>query len=80
MKLPKGFVKEREEELVCKLYKSLYGLKQSGRVWHNTLKTEMQLLRFTPGVADSSVFFKYDKDKVIAIVDCYVDDGLPATN
>ena len=38
MRQPKGFVKEGEEGLICKLHKSLYGLKQLGRVWHNTLK------------------------------------------
>ena len=29
MKQPKGFIKERQEYLVCKLKRSFYGLKQS---------------------------------------------------
>ena len=32
---PKGF--EKPGGLVCRLKKSLYGLKQSGRLWNNTL-------------------------------------------
>ena len=38
---PEGFEIESPdgERLVCKLYKSLYGLKQSGRNWNNFLHT-----------------------------------------
>ena len=41
MKQPEGFAKFDEEgkPLVCLLKRSLYGLKQSGRNWHRTLKS-----------------------------------------
>ena len=52
-----GFIQQGEEHLVCKLGKSLYGLKQSGRVWHNTLKGELTKLGFKPGDADPTIFF-----------------------
>ena len=33
MKQPEGFMVKGEKELVCRLKKSLYGLKKSPRMW-----------------------------------------------
>ena len=46
-----GFTAKAEEHLVCKLNKSMYGLKQSGHVWHQTLKQGLEKLGFTAGEA-----------------------------
>ena len=37
MQQPQGFVKQGEENLVCKLKKTLYGLKQSPRAWYQKI-------------------------------------------
>ena len=42
MSQPKGYEKEGEEHLVCKLKKSIYGLKQSPRCWNMALDSQLR--------------------------------------
>ena len=79
MKQPEGFVEKGKEHLVCKLNKGIYGLKQSGRVWHETLKREMEKLGFKSGKADTMIFFHF-RENAVEIAGWYVDDGLLATS
>ena len=57
---PEGFEKcdKNSNELVCKLKKSLYGLKQSGRNWNNTLHTYLVSEKFSQSLADQCVYVK----------------------
>ena len=58
MKQPEGFVKEEDEELVCKLKKSLYGLKQSPKCWHEKLKVYQTNEDFKQCVSEPCVFYR----------------------
>ena len=58
MKQPKGFAVKGKEEQVCKLKKSLYGLKQSPRMWYQKFDTFIWGLGFTKIKADHDVCFK----------------------
>ena len=61
------------EKLVCKLKKSLYGLKQSGRNWNNMLDNHFTQEGFVQSLADPCVYVKgTETGRVIAIV--WVDD------
>ena len=72
MQQPPGYTQPGKEELVCKLKKSLYGLKQSPRCWNEKLCEHLRLLGFKESAADPCVFIRQKKElQVIAV---YVDD------
>jgi hypothetical protein len=51
-----GFVHQGGEHLVCKLHKSLYGLKQSPRAWNQKLDAFIKSIEFMKSEADPSVY------------------------
>lgn len=74
MKIPQGCLADREG-LVCKILKSLYGLKQAGRLWNKTITKFFQRIGFTPTNADACILtIKWKGELVIVAV--YVDDLL----
>eukprot|EP00253_Pinus_taeda_P009355 PITA_09355 len=79
MKQPEGFAAKGKKELVCKLKKSLYGLKQSPRMWYQKFDTFIRGLGFTKSKAYNCVYFKLIGDRVIFLV-LYVDDMLLVGN
>ena len=79
MKKPEGFVVKGKKELVCKLKKSLNGLKQSPRMWYQKFDTFIWGLGFTRRKVDHRVYFKLLVHHVICLV-LYVDDMLLVGN
>ena len=77
MKQPEGFVTEGEEHLVCKLKRSIYGLKQSPRCWNIALDTHLRSLNLQQSQADPCVYTSRGEETVIVAI--YVDDILIAT-
>ena len=58
---------------VCKLEKSLYGLKQSPRAWFETFTQSVKKQGYSQGQADHTLFTKFSsKGKIAALV--YVDN------
>jgi hypothetical protein len=51
-----------ESQLVCKLRKSLYGLKQASRVWNETIDGYLCEIGFEPTDADPSIYTKRQGD------------------
>ena len=73
MQQPPGYVEQGKEHLVCKLKKSLYGLKQSPRCWNTAFREYMESIHYKQSAADPCVFIKAEKEG-ITIVAVYVDD------
>lgn len=72
MNSPPGF-EHRFGTKVCKLEKSLYGLKQSPRAWFETFTQSVKKQGYSQGQADHTLFTKFSsKGKIAALV--YVDN------
>ena len=70
---PAGFVDSSRPNMVCRLNKSLYGLKQTPRVWYSRFATFLLTLGFTEAKSDTSLFI-YRRGDEIAYLLLYVDD------
>jgi hypothetical protein len=68
-----------KKELVCKLKKSLYGLKQSPRMWYQNFDTYILGLGFVRSRVDHCVYSKQVGNHFIYVV-LYVDDMLLVGN
>ena len=75
MKQPVGFENKKRPELVCKLNKSLYGLKQSPKCWNRKFVSFLSTYDFKQLKTDQCVFVGnfLNYEVYLAI---YVDDGL----
>jgi len=78
MKQPEGF-EVGGPEYVCKLEKSLYGLKQAGRVWNQTLHSVLSSMGFQWVHPDHGLYI-YDRDGVRIFMPIFVDDITLAGN
>ena len=73
---PEGFEKfdKQGNPLICKLRKSLYGLKQSGRNWYLTIKNFLSQLGFTAAIQDECLFIKKGENAIEGLVCLWVGD------
>ena len=73
MEQPPGYIKKGEEHLVCKLKKSIYGLKQSPRCWNKVFNEYMTSLSYEQCAADPCVLVRTEGTET-TIIAAYVDD------
>lgn len=74
MKQPEGFEQMKGDDVVLKLKKSLYGLKQSGNAWNKCLNSFLNEIEFKRMKTDPCVYKKGEKLEDIIILAVYVDD------
>ena len=78
MTQPDGFQVPGKENHVCKLKKSLYGLKQSPRQWYKRFDSYMVKLGYTRSSCDCCVYYNRLNDDSFIYLVLYVDDMLIA--
>jgi hypothetical protein len=75
MEQPEGWVTPPGKEgWFLRLVRSLYGLKQAGRVWYFCLSAALLELGFTCLVSDSCVYMRRREDTGLILVTIHVDD------
>jgi hypothetical protein len=75
-----GFVVKGQEHNVCKLIKSLYGLKQALRAWYEKLTEYLLKLNFKHFNLDDATLFVKKVGKTVVYLVVYVDDLLITGN
>jgi hypothetical protein len=74
MEQPEGFSQPGHEHLVCKLKKSLYGLKQSPRQWYKRFDSYMIKIGYKRCEYDCCVYVRSLDDGSFIFLLLYVDD------
>ena len=72
---PEGFIQKGQEQKVCKLQKSIYGLKQASRSWNIRFDTAIKSYGFEQNVDEPCVYKRIIKS-IVAFLVLYVDDIL----
>lgn len=75
----KEYVDKARTQLVCKLKKTLYGLRQASRQWHHKLVVTLVFLGFKHSKADYSLYSQVTSENITLVL-IYVDDILISGN
>ena len=75
MMQPEGYIAEGQEQKVCKLKKSIYGLKQVSRSWNVRFDETVKSYGFQQNI-DEPCVYKYINNKKVVFLVLYVDDIL----
>ncbi|XP_074335810.1 retrovirus-related Pol polyprotein from transposon RE1 isoform X1 [Apium graveolens] len=74
MKIPPGFESRFPANKVCKLIKTLYGLRQSGRKWFEKFTNVLGKDGYVQCQADNTLFVKHTANRGLTAIIVYVDD------
>ncbi|GKA15375.1 retrotransposon protein, putative, ty1-copia subclass [Tanacetum coccineum] len=72
---PEGFVDPNHPRKVCKLQRSIYGLKQASKSWNKRIDEEIKRFGFTQNLVEPCVYQKASGSNVTFLI-LYVDDTI----
>nr|GEV48711.1 hypothetical protein [Tanacetum cinerariifolium] len=75
MEQPEGFVNQKFPNRICKLKRSIYGLKQASRQWNKRFDDEIKKFGFSQNCDEPCVYIKASETYVTFLI-LYVDDIL----
>ena len=75
MMKPYSFIAQGQEHMVCKLHRSIYGLKQASRNWNICFDQAIKSFGFKQNINEPCVYKKC-KRSVVMILILYADDIL----
>ena len=75
MDQPEGYIVEGQQQKVCKLQRSIYGLKQASRSWNIRFDEAVKSYGFDQNI-DEPCVYKYKKEEKVVFLILYVDDIL----
>ena len=73
MMQPESFIAKNQEHMVCKLKRSIYGLKQASRSWNIKFDQAIKSFGFEQNL-DEPCVYKRHRDKVVMFLILYVDN------
>jgi Reverse transcriptase (RNA-dependent DNA polymerase) len=73
MSQPPNYESDDSKQMVCKLKKSIYGLKQASRQWYFKFHQVIISFGFEPNLVDECIYHKFSRSKFVFLV-LYVDD------
>ena len=72
MEQPEGYVLQGQEKKVCKLNRSIYGLKQASRSWNKRFDEIIKTYDFLQN-EDEPCVYQLKEDQVVVFLVLYVD-------